>query len=722
MQNSNIKQLEVLLSEKKIAEALNLLQAFAETQKNGSALNAIDEMKLIYGQMLNFALKGTSDTEREQIFMQLLYKSYALFDDLYEIYQSRNSSFFEYKQKQERKQLSIITCIENLYTLQDKIALNDLLADVFNKKDNDLESNKTQTYYFDLFYSILIVNRLTENEQTKLTDFIADENFSIDFRGVIVSALMLSTLSFFQVEKIVLLLTLCRSKDEMIRLRALVAIVFICQCYAKRIGIYKTLVHKMRKLSADSNFTSELEIVICHLIRSQETENLNRKIKEDLLPDMMRISPKLNEKWNDSKTNNIDEETSMDEMQELFDEIGLSEKLQQLGELQREGSDIYMSTFSSLKHYPFFDEAFNWFMPFNPKNESIKSLFENDNDIFSLLMSNNMMCDSDKYSFCFSLMQLPDSQMDFMKHNLKTEIEQIKTDINDRSLKDSKLTFSLKANNYIQNLYRYYKLFKHTMSYNPFLHLSELTDITFLWKWLDKKNILSIADFYFSKKMYTEALSLYTRMNPENSEDIDLLCKLAYTYQRVGELEKAVDIYTKIELSAPEKKWVLRQLAICYKKLKNIEQSLLYFQRLLDYNPEDYKLLLNIANCLFEQKKYAEALALYFKINYFNPDNLQVIRSLAWCSFLCEKLEQAERYFEKITIDKFSTIDFIRWAFIRFYQGDVDGAIELFQKAYSTDLNLFEEIFEMVSTELKNFKLQEKQLWNLREYIKLRIN
>ena len=156
-------------------------------------------------------------------------------------------------------------------------------------------------------------------------------------------------------------------------------------------------------------------------------------------------------------------------MQELFDEIGLSEKLQQLGDLQREGSDIYMSTFSSIKHYPFFDEAFNCFMPFNPKNESIKPLFENDNDIFSLLMSNNMMCDSDKYSFCFSLMQLPDSQMDFMKHNLKTEIEQIKTDINDRSLKDSKLTFSLKANNYIQNLYRYYKLFKHTMSYNPFL-------------------------------------------------------------------------------------------------------------------------------------------------------------------------------------------------------------------------------------------------------------
>ena len=57
-----------------------------------------------------------------------------------------------------------------------------------------------------------------------------------------------------------------------------------------------------------------------------------------------------------------------------------------------------------------------------------------------------------------------------------------------------------------------------------------------------------------------------------------------------------------------------------------------------------------------------------------------------------------------------------------YYQGYVDGAIELFQKAYSSDLNLFEEIFEMVSTELKDFKLQEKQLWNLREYIKLRIN
>lgn len=717
-----IVELDVLLSEKRLSEAFTLLQLLAEATKNGSVASVVDEMKLVYEQMLSFALKGTADAQREQILLQLLQKSYALFDDLLHAYYLSESSFFEYKQKRERKiNTSISVCFERLYALQDKASLDDLLADVFKTQSADSQNADIASLVQDLCYSVLFTTRFSDDEIAQLTAFFSDESFSVDSRVVVVSALMLSALNFFQVEKLMLLFTLSRTQIELIRQRALVAVVFLCQRYVKRIVFYENLLLELQQMAKDQQLVSELEVVVCHLIRSQETEKVNRKIKEDLLPDMMRISPKLNDKWNEAKANDFDEETAMDEMQELFEETGLSEKIQQLGEMQREGSDIYMSTFSSLKTFPFFSEVFNWLMPFNSKNEAVKTLFEGDNDFISLLMSNNMMCDSDKYSFCFSLMQLPASQMDFMKQNLKTEIEQTKVDINDRLLTDSHLMFSLQTNSYVQSLYRFYKLFPQKMSYNPFVRLSSLTEIDVLWNLFDEKSLLSVADFYFSKKMYSEILALYTRKNLKNTSDVNLLRKMAYAFQRIGEYEKALDIYIKIELSAPEQKWLLRQMAYCHRKMGETDQALDCYKRLLELNPNDYKVLMNVANCLYEQKKYTEALAVYFKIDYLNPDNRSVLSAVAWCSFLCGKVEQSEKYFAKIPTEQLSVLDFVRWAFISFLQNDMDRATMFFQKAFSLDGTMFWETFNNVATFLMNFGLNELAFWHLTEYIKLRI-
>lgn len=711
-----------LLAEKRLSEAFASLQLLVEATKNGEAVSVIDEMKLVYEQMLSFALKGTADAQREKILLQLLQKSYALYDDLSEAYYLSESSLFEYRQKRERKtNISLSVCLLRLYALQDKASLEGLLADVFKTKSAESKNEDIASLVQDLCYSVLLTNRFSDDEICKLTAFFDDDSFSEDSRAVVVSALMLSVLNFFQPEKVYLLCLLCESSVEFVRLRALVAVVFSVLKYADRLTFYDSLSQKIESLSASSSFVAELEVVVCHLIRSQETEVVSRKIKEDLLPDMMKISPKLNDKWNEAKANDFDEETAMDEMQELFDETGLSEKIQQLGEMQRDGSDIYMSTFSSLKTFPFFSEVFNWLMPFNSKNEAVKTLFEGDNDFISLLMSNNMMCDSDKYSFCFSLMQLPTSQMDFMKQNLKTEIEQTKVDLSDRSLTDSHLIFSLRTNSYVQSLYRFYKLFPQKLSYNPFVRLSGLIGNDTLWNMFSEKGLLSVADFYFSKKMYSEALALYARKNVENMSDMASLRKMAYAFQRVGEFEKALDIYTKIELSAPEQKWLLRQMAYCYKKMGKMIQALDYYKRLSEFCSDDYKVLMNIANCLYEQGKYSEALAVYFKVDYLNPDKYSVLSAVVWCSFLCGKTEQSEKYFTKIPAEQLSVLDFVRWAFISFLQNDVDKATMFFQKAFSLDSAMFWETFDNVATFLMNFGLNELAFWHLTEYVKLRI-
>ena len=53
------------------------------------------------------------------------------------------------------------------------------------------------------------------------------------------------------------------------------------------------------------------------------------------------------------------------EWENWIDKSGITDKLREMGELQMEGADVYMSTFSQLKQFPFFRQMSHWFYPFD---------------------------------------------------------------------------------------------------------------------------------------------------------------------------------------------------------------------------------------------------------------------------------------------------------------------------------------------------------------------
>jgi len=68
----------------------------------------------------------------------------------------------------------------------------------------------------------------------------------------------------------------------------------------------------------------------------------------------MKISPLIKDKMDAENLLKSDEwEEENPEWQEILDKSGISDKLQELSELQLEGADVYMSTFSMLKNFPF---------------------------------------------------------------------------------------------------------------------------------------------------------------------------------------------------------------------------------------------------------------------------------------------------------------------------------------------------------------------------------
>lgn len=56
---------------------------------------------------------------------------------------------------------------------------------------------------------------------------------------------------------------------------------------------------------------------------------------------------------------------------DAIEKSGLGDKLREMNELQLEGADVYMSTFSQLKSYPFFRDISNWFYPFDKQQSDV---------------------------------------------------------------------------------------------------------------------------------------------------------------------------------------------------------------------------------------------------------------------------------------------------------------------------------------------------------------
>ena len=183
----------------------------------------------------------------------------------------------------------------------------------------------------------------------------------------------------------------------------------------------------------------------------------------------MKLGPKLKDKiQNESFNSSDDMEEKNPEWESILDQDGVSDKIKEFGDLQMDGADVYVSTFAPLKSFPFFNETVNWFMPFDSNDSHIQALFTNNSSLFHAFVKSPFLCNSDKYSFCLSLMQMPEVQQNMMSDAFKQESEQMEEALKDEEKLNKHISTKSISNQYIQDLYRFYTINPHHTDFkNP---------------------------------------------------------------------------------------------------------------------------------------------------------------------------------------------------------------------------------------------------------------
>ena len=519
--------------------------------------------------------------------------------------------------------------------------------------------------------------------------FLQNPSIPIHLRSFMVSAEILSLLRFFDQGKFGLLMDLSTSGEPEISQRALAGLLICLHKYDPRLEFYPEILAGLNVLYNNPVIRRNTETLIKQFIRSKGTEKLQQRIRDEFLPGIIKISTNLRDKIGLDKL--MEESMTEDgnpDWENLFkDSPGIMQKMEEFSEMQMKGDDVLIGSFSMLKSFPFFDEPANWFMPFYPENPDIKENMGigelQIGQLVNAVDKSHLLCNSDKYSFCFSIMKLPQENIKMISQAIMAEMEQYKELIADQELLNPGQEPEFVSNQFIQDLYRFYKLYPRKNDFEDIfawrMDFHHKLSLVHLFE-LDKQMILNIAEYYLSREYFEEAAGIF-RSLPDPEKTGEICQKLGWCYQKTGDYQSALNYYLKAELFGDSTGWTLKKIAHCYRNLKLPDKALEYYQAAEKDDPENLGVQLNIGHCLLELNRYEEALKCYFKVEYLSPGNKKVWKPIGWCSFITGNKAQAEKYFLKLMDDDPGRHDYLSMGHVQWSLGNRKAALDYYLKS-----------------------------------------
>ena len=572
-----------------------------------------------YDALIDYFKQGIADPERDRVYQQLVGRALQLSDRC--VIAAKGAKEMPYYTSQQRTarreslrtyQLQLEAFAEGIRSVRDAEELKQLAA----THDKQLAS---------LFTDLWIQGTWDAATAAEADGLLLSPHVTRNDQCTIVSAVTLSLLRMFDPLKLLFLCDAYYHSEAMVSMRALVGIVMACYCWSGRIGYYSEVKARLGLLCEDPLFGDQVCEVILQFTRSTDTEEVDRKMREEIIPELMK-NPKLR------RMPNIKPDDSTDDInpdwEQWMHESGLEESMREITEWQMEGVDVNMSTFSQLKRYPFFYTICNWFRPFDAWQADMLAIVGNPHGsaspIAETILQSNFMCDSDKYSFCYAIREIPEMQRNAMMSQLEEQNKALKESADIPDLKRmSKQTTQSILRQYVQNLYRFFKLFTSAQEFdNPFNHLvlCPMRSNPLYHLIMEPDRLFKVIGLNIKQKRYLRAVEFFIRLESHHPERMEAtqLQQLGLCYQKLKMYREAIEEYTKADLMKPDSYWTIHHLAQCHRELEHYEKALEYYEIAEGMKPDNLSLTFHVAELLYELGEYplwhVESVISYFAI------------------------------------------------------------------------------------------------------------
>jgi tetratricopeptide (TPR) repeat protein len=699
-----------LATDMKLYDALHQTSLLLQEIQNDELHTEFENCKETYSNMLNYTVKGIKDPQREIILYSLVIRIVEMADKIKEQYLEKYHHTLQERKSNAYNQLSLIQqkLNDSIESSHQHVKMLELLNETeISVDDGDMQS-KHQAFRYSFFDYILYSDKLSDSDVQFIRNVNDLENILWYEKSLMVSAVTLSMMRYFDNHKMDLLFYFYETGGFQVRQRALTGILILFLLYDKRVKYYKALNEKIKKIYAESGVDeSEMLILIKQLVKARDTEKLSKRMTEEIIPDIQKLTPKIEEKLD--LDNLFKDETYTDKNPDwqsfLEDSPELMDKIEELSKMQLEGNDVFMSAFSLLKHFDFFKQISNWFIPFYKENPEINKILENEDNKFKEVFAESLekstyMCNSDKYSFMLNLKMMPAQQKGMLLNMFNAELESI----NELSDSDELLNDLLKSQTvytqYIQDLYRFFKLHPNRKDFEDIFELKlDFHENSFLKSvYPDQSFLKVIADFLFKTDHYSDALDIFLVLNSGKNQEMELLQKIGYCYQQLGDFSNALNHYYKAELFDSNNVWNLKKIAFCLKKQNNYNKAIDYYYLIEKLEPENTQVQMNIANAFLHLKEFSKALNYYYKIEFSSTETTGICRPIAWCLFVLGQFAKSKDYFTRLMESgSFNKYDYMNYGHVHFVEGNFRAAADLYMQSIRQNDNTLDNF-------LKGFK------------------
>lgn len=702
------KQIDDYLDNRQITLAFRSLKEMTDATQRWELNEELNRLTTAYGYMLQYLTQGVLDPERDNILSQILVDAYNLTDKTVIALAAPQSTHLFYQREQQYRGRGLQSMVEDYLTEQNKLQLLNSVEESSRNTDASTRLlRQCETIESDIFNKVWSSFPLNTDDTHAIKTLLANNQLPNHLKSLVLSALMLGLSKFFDETKLTLLLNAYRTLDDTeLQLRALINAIIIIYLYRSRISAYKCVTSALKELEQEPNFDGDMQLIFTRLIYSRNTDNITRKLKDDIMPELQKMSPDLINKIKGKTPGTIDmsEIEENPQWQEWLDKSGITRKLEEFNELQLQGGDVFISTFAKLKTYPFFNTLSNWFLPFHDNCSAVTSAFGGKkHPLTGLFKMMPILCDSDKYSMLLSIASAPESQRNMMFQQFDAQREQFEELKSEEAQSFIKMRDTI-VNRYLQDLYRFFKLYSRRREFRSIFDTDiNLTEAQCLKSYISHTPTLSvIAEFYFKNGFYDDAIKFYRLMVANHDTDPHVYQKIGYAQQSLGKLREALKNYSRYELVDNTDVWNIKQMAQCYRLLREHDKAVEYYSKALEISPQSVNLCLSLGHCYLDQGDYDSALKQYYKADFMPKAKHRAWRPIAWCSILTGKHEQALNYYDKIINDDSPTAqDHLNYGHALQLSGRIGDAINQYRKSLALEHNNTETFSQLYLADAK---------------------
>lgn len=686
--NDMYNEIKKLLHYHNMNEALEKLTEFASSTDNWQIKSEIENLKTTYGYMIQYAAQGVNDPERKDMYNKL-YRDALILNDktkiqhMLENEDSYVSRKYKYTRNNSWSKYSEI-CI-NLETIQ---------KDIYAAESYE-EPNKTELIQTMIKKRQITLEKLFDQTWIPLTwnnedydgalSIIESNLISDNIKALLASAICLSSIYLLDPYKLRLLIFMYMNcKNPVVSQRALAGIMISIFIQNESIeNSYPTLFHEIGLMKENPNFFDDFYAIIIQVILSLDTENIEKKMRDEIIPSIMKSS-EIMEPIDDVSEINIDDLIEKNpQWRESIEKI--NDQIKELDMLRQEGADTNMTTFSQLKKYPFFYEPSHWFYIFSEEIPDVFDMAINQNNNFSSFIKTlekaTDMCDSDKFSLLITFKSMPNLPIEAMNSGLSMQNK-----INDETvgINIEKNRRHIESRHFIQDLYRFCKLWGYKND-----KIDIFSEGISLWKNVWIRNIVKengklkqLADYLFAKEHIMDAMFSYMDILDDNPTDYEAFQKVGYANILEKNYASAIKSLSIANILNPGNIWTLKNLAQCYKKTRRYDLALECLKEAENINPDDISICNLIGQTLISDSIYDEALRYMFKVEYMTKGRTSAQRAIAWCYFMTERNDEAINMYNKILQKKDAKAeDWMNMGHVYIVNNDIKNAVSYYKKA-----------------------------------------